>query len=87
MALVSYALSSVIGGNGYLSTYITGLILGNKSFKSKKKLVNFFDGITGLMQILIFFLLGLLAFPSQLPQIVLPALACLQNVHWLLRCS
>ena len=75
MALVSYALSSVIGGNGYLSTYITGLILGNKSFKSKKKLVNFFDGITGLMQILIFFLLGLLAFPSQLPQIVLPALA------------
>ena len=37
-------------------------------------LKNFFDGLTGLMQMLIFFLLGLLAFPSRLPQVVLPAL-------------
>ena len=75
MALVSYALASLVGGNGYLSTYITGIILGNKDIKGKKSLVHFFDGITGLMQILIFFLLGLLAFPSQLPAIILPALA------------
>lgn len=75
MALVSYALATLVGGNGYLSTYITGIILGNKPIKDKKSLVHFFDGITGLMQILIFFLLGLLAFPSTLPQIVLPALA------------
>lgn len=75
MALVSYALATLVGGNGYLSTYITGIILGNKPIKGKKSLVHFFDGITGLMQILIFFLLGLLAFPSQLPKIVLPALA------------
>lgn len=75
MALVSYALATLVGGNGYLSTYITGIILGNKPIKDKKSLVHFFDGITGLMQILIFFLLGLLAFPSPLPQIVLPALA------------
>lgn len=30
-------------------------------------LVDFFDAFTGLMQMLLFFLLGLLAFPSQLP--------------------
>ncbi|MGO5053146.1 potassium/proton antiporter [Lachnospiraceae bacterium LCP25S3_G4] len=75
MALVSYAGAAVIGGNGYLSTYIAGIILGNKSSYNKKALVHFFDGITGLMQMLIFFLLGLLSFPSQLPQILLPALA------------
>lgn len=74
MALVSYALASLVGGNGYLSTYITGIILGNRNIKGKKSLVHFFDGLTGLMQILIFFLLGLLAFPSQLPAIILPAL-------------
>ena len=42
---------------------------------NKKSLVHFFDGITGLMQILIFFLLGLVAFPSQMVSIILPALA------------
>ena len=36
---------------------------------------NFFDAFTGMMQMLLFFLLGLLAFPSQMPSIVLPAIA------------
>ena len=66
MALISYAGSSVIGGNGYLSAYITGIILGNSQIPNKKSLVHFFDGLTGLMQILIFFLLGLVSFPSQM---------------------
>lgn len=75
MALVSYSAASVIGGNGYLSVYITGVILGNREIPNKKPLVHFFDGITGLMQILIFFLLGLVSFPSQMFSIILPALA------------
>ena len=74
MALISYAGATMIGGNGYLSTYIAGIILGNKSYPNKKALIHFFDGITTLMQILIFFLLGLLSFPSQLPNIIFPAL-------------
>nr|WP_312577278.1 potassium/proton antiporter [Sedimentibacter sp.] len=75
MALVAYSVATLIGGNGYLSTYIAGIILGNKPIPKKKTLVHFFDGITGLMQMLIFFLLGLLSFPSQLPKVLLPALA------------
>ena len=74
LALVSYALPSLIGGNGYMSTYIVGIILGNTKIKGKKSMVNFFDGITGLMQMLIFFLLGLLATPSKLPEIFFTAL-------------
>ncbi|KXB55579.1 potassium/proton antiporter [Lachnoanaerobaculum saburreum] len=66
VALLSYALPNVLGGNGYLSVYITGIILGNSDIRGKKELVPFFDGITGIMQILIFFLLGLLSYPTQL---------------------
>ena len=66
VALLSYALPNVLGGNGYLSVYITGIILGNSDIRGKKDLVPFFDGITGIMQILIFFLLGLLVYPSRL---------------------
>ena len=75
VALLSYTVPSIAGGNGYLSAYMVGIILGNTKIKNKKSLVNFFDGVTGLMQMLIFFLLGLLATPSQLPRVFLPALA------------
>lgn len=75
LAIFSYAMPSLIGGNGYLSAYIVGIILGNTKFNGKKHLVNFFDGINGLMQVIIFFLLGLLSFPSQMPKVILPAIA------------
>ena len=74
IALASYALPSLIGGNGYLSTYITGIMLGNQEIPKKRELVNFFDAFNSMMQMLIFFLLGLLVFPSQLPDFFLPAL-------------
>lgn len=75
IAILSYALPSRFGGNGFLSVYIVGIVLGNTEIRNKRNLVNFFDGVTGLTQMLIFFLLGLLSFPSRLPQVVLPALA------------
>ena len=52
-----------------------GIVLGNQNIHNKKALVHFFDGLTGLMQMLIFFLLGLLAFPSQIPNVLLPSIA------------
>lgn len=69
IAMLSYTVPSLLGGNGYLSVYIVGIILGNQAIKNKQPLVHFFDGITGLMQMLIFFLLGLLSFPSQMPEV------------------
>lgn len=74
LVLISYSLAGYIGGNGYLSVYLTGIILGNSRIKNKIVLVHFFDGITGLAQILIFFLLGLLSFPHKLPEIILPSI-------------
>ncbi|MCI9447949.1 MAG: potassium/proton antiporter [Lachnospiraceae bacterium] len=74
LVLLSYALPTLLGGNGYLSVYLTGIILGNSNINNKITLVHFFDGITGLAQILIFFLLGLLSFPHLLPKLFLPAL-------------
>lgn len=74
VALLSYAGASALGGNGYLSAYICGIIIGNAKIPDKKSLVNFFDGITGLMQMLIFFLLGLLATPSRIPTVIVPAI-------------
>ena len=64
--LFSYAAPVLIGGNGYLSVDLFGFIVGNARFKSRVSLVHFFESIDHLAQMLIFFLLGLLVFPSML---------------------
>lgn len=73
VAVLSYALPTLVGGNGYLSAYLAGIVLGNQQLPDKKSLVHFFDGLTSLMQMLIFFILGLLAFPSRLPAVLFPS--------------
>ena len=75
VALASYAAPTLLGGNGYLSVYITGILLGNHPLQNKQALVNFFDGATSLMQMVLFFLLGLLSFPSKLPAVATIGLA------------
>lgn len=73
LILFGLGLSSLVGGNGFLCIYLLGILLGNSRINNKKDIIPFFDGITGLSQILIFFLLGLLAFPHKLPQIMVTA--------------
>ena len=62
LAVVFFAFSftSIIKGNGYLAVYIAGLIIGNNKLVNKRTVVTFFDGITWLLQIVMFIMLGLL---------------------------
>lgn len=74
-AILSYSVSEHFGGNGYLSVYLAGLIIGNSKIPRKKSMFHFFDGISWLMQIALFFILGLLSFPSKLPHVMPTAIA------------
>lgn len=74
MVLVCFGFSSVLGGNAYLSLYIYGIIIGNSRISNKQRLIHFFDGVTSLSQILVFFLIGLLSYPSQMAGIIPTAL-------------
>lgn len=73
IALTAYALPSVFNGNGYLSVYLCGILMGNYYIPEKRYLVHFFDTITGIAQMIIFFLLGLLVTPMELFPVLLPA--------------
>jgi cell volume regulation protein A len=59
--LITYAVTSLLGGNGYLALYILGIRLGNMEFRDKREVVFFFDGFSEIMQIALFFVLGLLS--------------------------
>lgn len=74
VAILGYSLCEFIGGNGYLCVYIVGIVVGNSKIVHKRSLVHFFDGISWLMQIMLFFTLGLLSFPSHLPSVLLPGI-------------
>jgi cell volume regulation protein A len=69
-------LASLLYGNGLLSLYVAAIIIGNNLDNARKRdILKFFDGMTWLMQLLMFLMLGLLARPSQFSTIALPALA------------
>ena len=62
----SFSLTNIIQGNGYLAVYITGIVLGNAKLCHRGSINHFFDGVTWLVQIILFIMLGLLVNPSEL---------------------
>jgi cell volume regulation protein A len=68
--LLIYGVIAFAGGNGFLGIYIAGLLMGNKHFVHKNSLLRFHDAVAWLMQIVMFLILGLLVFPSQLVPVI-----------------
>lgn len=66
LVILVYGVTQYLGGNGFLSVYLAGLILGNENFIHKKSLIIFHDGIAWLMQIAMFLILGFLTSPAKL---------------------
>lgn len=83
IALLSYALPSAIGGNGYLSAYLVGILLGNHPLRNKKGLVSFFDGLTSLMQMMILLTWDFCPFHQRLQLYGFLLLLLLHFSHWL----
>ncbi|MCI5632691.1 potassium/proton antiporter [Helicobacter sp.] len=64
-----FGLSALLGGNGYLSVYLAGIMTNKYAFPYKSHIIAFHDAIAWMMQIVLFLVLGLLVFPSQLPEV------------------
>lgn len=75
VAIVAYALPSHLGGNGFLAVYLAGIVLGASDITGKVEMAHFFDTLTEMAEMTIFFLLGLLVTPARLPQMLLTGLA------------
>ena len=65
-AALAYGATEVVHGSGFLAVYLTALILGTGQVPGKRTIVAFHQGLGWVSQISLFFLLGLLVFPSEL---------------------
>lgn len=69
-----FSMTYFLQGNSYLAVYVGGLIIGNSKFVHKRSTLSFFDGLTWLMQLTMFLILGLLVVPHEMWKVVVPAL-------------
>ena len=80
----SFAFTDLVGGNGYLAVYLSGLVIGNHKLVQKRPLTVFFDGFTWLMQIVMFLTLGLFVNSDELLQPEVLILGCSVGVFLIL---
>jgi cell volume regulation protein A len=74
VALFVYGVADTLGGNGFLAVYLAGMSMATHSFIHKRSVLRFHDGVGWLMQIVMFVVLGLLVYPSDLIQAAVPGL-------------
>ncbi|MDQ0299995.1 cell volume regulation protein A [Salibacterium salarium] len=65
-ALLTYSVASLLNASGFLAVYIAALIIGNSELTYRHSIFRFNEGFAWMAQILMFIILGLLAFPEQI---------------------
>lgn len=73
-AFLAYGAAALIGGSGFLAVYVAGIVLASHTFSDRAALTRFHGSLAWLAQVVMFLTLGLLVFPSSLPNSVGPGL-------------
>ena len=66
MVFITFTVTDLLKGNGYLAVYIMGVIVGNSKLAYRKEINTFMNGLTWLFQIVMFLSLGLLVNPHEI---------------------
>lgn len=66
LVFITFTLTDLLKGNGYLAVYITGVVVGNARLAYRKEINTFMNGLTWLVQIVMFLSLGLLVNPREM---------------------
>lgn len=73
-AVSIFALTNYLGGSGYLAVYLAGIVIANRPVRARHEMMSVQDAATWFAQLMMFLLLGLLATPSRLLEVLWPAL-------------
>ncbi|HUQ45228.1 MAG TPA: potassium/proton antiporter [Gemmatimonadaceae bacterium] len=69
IACLSFGLTTLLHGSGFLAVYVTGMTLGSGALPHAVGIRRVHDALGWLSQVLMFLLLGLLVYPSRLLQV------------------
>ncbi len=75
LVMLTYGISDLLGGSGFLAVYLVGVLMGKEQFARKRSVMVFHDGLAWLMQIVMFVTLGLQVYPSRLVEVAPQGLA------------
>ncbi len=64
LMFLTYSVTNLLHGNGFLAVYLSAIYLGNQELIQKRTIMKMYDGFAWLMQIVLFLTLGLLVFPT-----------------------
>jgi potassium/hydrogen antiporter len=74
LAGLSYGSAALLSASGFLSVYVTGLVIGATVPRRRRSIRSFHSSLANGADVGLFLLLGLLVFPSQLSGVAVPAL-------------
>lgn len=66
LIFITFIITDKLKGNGYLAVYIAGVTVGNARLAFRRETDTFMNGLTWLVQIVMFLTLGLLVNPSEM---------------------
>jgi len=64
-ALLTFSVASFVEASGFLAVYVAALVVGNSELTFRYSIFQFNEGFAWMSQIVMFIILGLLVFPSQ----------------------
>ena len=62
--LLTYSVTCLCYGNGFMAVYVAGIYMGNSKFVFHNGVGRFYDGLAWMMQVILFTMLGRLAAPE-----------------------
>lgn len=73
-AVALFAATNLVGGSGYLAVYLAGIVVANRPMRARSEVLSVQDAATWFAQLVMFLLLGLLAAPEKLLDVLWPSL-------------
>ena len=74
LVFMTFTITDMLHGNGYLAVYILGVMVGNARLVFRKEINTFMNGLTWFSQLVMFLSLGLLVNPHEMLDVSVSAL-------------
>ncbi|MFL0365450.1 potassium/proton antiporter [Pseudobacillus sp. 179-B 2D1 NHS] len=66
LSIFAFSVVTIMNASGFLAVYVMAIVIGNADLTYRHSILGFNEGLAWMMQMVMFMILGLLVFPSEL---------------------